>query len=138
MGSHSGVGAGTEVDYVKVHECRRQCQFFGSTVDIGHLVVTGVGDDNSWTDGWQGSAQYVVLRRRDNGDNGIEADNNAENNDAAPRSNPTLANVIISITMHPISACRFARPAATILNTTVIGFNESCLDIDHDATGTNR
>ena len=29
----------------------------------------------------------------DNGDNGIEADNNAENNDATPRIYPTLSNV---------------------------------------------
>lgn len=136
-----GVGAGTEVDYVQVHMSADDgVEFFGGTVDIGHLVVTGVGDDSlDWTDGWQGSAQYVVLHQHDdNGDNGIEADNNAENNDAAPRSNPTLANVTIigspNSDASDIGMQIREGTATTILNTAVIGFNDACLDIDHDAT----
>ena len=68
-------------------------EFFGGTVGIKHVLVTGVGDDSmDWTDGWRGSAQYVVLQQYDdNGDNGIEADNNGDANDAEPRSNPTLS-----------------------------------------------
>ena len=67
-------------------------EFFGGNVFAKHLIVTGVGDDSlDWTDGWQGGAQFVILHQHDdNGDNGIEADNNAENNEAAPRSNPML------------------------------------------------
>ena len=66
------------------------------TVGIKH-VLHGVGDDSmDLTDGWRGSAQYVVLQQYDdNGDNGIEADNNGDANDVEPRSNPTLSNFTI-------------------------------------------
>ena len=39
-------------------------EFFGGTVDVKFVLVTGVGDDSlDWTDGWQGSAQYDILHR---------------------------------------------------------------------------
>jgi hypothetical protein len=51
-----------------------------------------VADDMfDWTDGWTGKGQFWVGQQYpDDCDNGIEADNNAENNDALPRSNPTI------------------------------------------------
>ena len=136
-----GVGAGTEIDYVQVHmNADDGIEFFGGTVDIKHVLVTGVGDDSlDWTDGWQGSAQYVILHQHDdNGDNGIEADNNGEDNEASPRSNPTLSNFTIigspDNANSDIGLQIREGTAATILNTAVIGFNEACLDIDQDAT----
>ena len=93
-----GVGSNTVVDHVQVHmNADDGIEFFGGTVDVKHIVVTGVGDDSlDWTDGWAGSAQYVILHQHDdNGDNGIEADNNGENNDASPRSMPVLSNFTI-------------------------------------------
>jgi hypothetical protein len=93
-----GVGANTTLDYIQVHmNADDGVEFFGGTADIKHLVVSGVGDDAlDWTDGWQGNGQYIVLQQHlDAGDNGIEADNNGENNIAAPMSNPTLSNLTI-------------------------------------------
>ena len=86
-----GVGSGTEVDFIQVHmNADDGVEFFGGNVFAKHLIVTGVGDDSlDWTDGWQGGAQFVILHQHDdNGDNGIEADNNAENNEAAPVQTP--------------------------------------------------
>ncbi len=93
-----GVGSGTEVDYVQVHmNADDGIEFFGGTAQVKHVLVTGVGDDMlDWTDGWQGKAQFVVLQQfADAGDNGIEADNNGDDNEASPRSNPTLSHITI-------------------------------------------
>ena len=115
-------------------------EFFGGTVDVKHIVVTGVGDDSlDWTDGWAGPAQYVILHQHDdNGDNGIEADNNGENNDASPRSMPVLSNFTIigspESDASDLGILVREGTAATIMNTAVIGFNDACLDVDHDAT----
>ena len=50
-----GVGSGTEVDYIQVHmNADDGVEFFGGTVGIKHVLVTGVGDDSmDWTDGWR-------------------------------------------------------------------------------------
>lgn len=140
-----GVGAGTTVDYVQVHmNADDGVEFYGGTVNAKHVVVTGVGDDSlDWTDGWTGSAQFVVLQQHDDasGDNGIEADNNGDNNDATPRSNPTLSNLTIigapdSDTSDYGMLLREGT-AASIHNALVVGFNDACLDVDNTATFTN-
>lgn len=136
-----GVGAGTTVDYVQVHMNKDDgVEFFGGTVNVKHVLLTGIADDClDWTDGWQGKAQFVVAQQYDDAsDNGIEADNNAENNDAAPRSMPTLSNITLigSPSSDKSDAGMLLREgtAAKIHNAIVIGFNEACIDIDHTAT----
>lgn len=138
-----GVGSGTEVDYVQVHmNADDGVEFFGGTVSAKHLLVTGAGDDSiDWTDGWRGNLQHVIVQQYDdNGDNGIEADNNGDANDAEPRSNPTLANM--SIIGSPESAdsdlgiLLREGTAAYVLNTVVAGFEDAGLDIDNAATWT--
>ena len=138
-----GVGSGTEVDYIQVHmNADDGVEFFGGTVGIKHVLVTGVGDDSmDWTDGWRGSAQYVVLQQYDdNGDNGIEADNNGDANDAEPRSNPTLSNFTIvgspDSESSDLGLLLREGTAAHIMNTVVVGFNDAGLDIDNSATWT--
>ena len=58
-----GVGSGTEVDYVQVHNNLDDgVEFFGGTVNAKHMVLTGNADDSlDWTDGWQGSIQYLII-----------------------------------------------------------------------------
>ncbi|TNE84872.1 MAG: hypothetical protein EP330_28120 [Deltaproteobacteria bacterium] len=136
-----GVGAGTEVDYVQVHmNADDGIEFFGGTAQVKHVLITGVGDDSmDWTDGWTGKAQFVVLQQYDDSsDNGIEADNNGDNNDATPRSMPTISNV--TIIGSPNSAASDSGmllregTAAHLSNILVTGMNDSCLDVDHTAT----
>ena len=94
-----GVGNGTEVDYIQVHNNQDDCvEFFGGTVDVKHLICTGAGDDNLDIDwGYQGRMQYVLIQQSNGvGDHVVESDNT--NADAAvayltePRSNPIVAN----------------------------------------------
>ena len=94
-----GVGSGTTVDYVQVHNNQDDCvEFFGGTVNVTHLVCTGAGDDNLDIDwGYTGKMQYVVVKQsRGAGDHIVESDNT--NADASvgylttPRSQPKIAN----------------------------------------------
>jgi len=94
-----GVGNGTVVDYIQVHNNQDDCvEFFGGTVDVKHLICTGAGDDNLDIDwGYQGRMQYVLVQQSNGvGDHVVESDNT--NADAAvayltePRSNPIVAN----------------------------------------------
>ena len=76
--SFGGVGSGTEVEYVQVHNNLDDgVEFFGGTVNVKHLVLTGNFDDSMDTDlGWTGAAQFVLILQRDDatdqGDNGFE------------------------------------------------------------------
>ena len=93
-----GVGSGTVVDYVQVHFNQDDgIEFFGGTVNAKHLYCTGIRDDSfDWTDGWTGKGQFWVAQQRgDDADNGFEADNNGDDNEANPRSNPTIYNVTL-------------------------------------------
>lgn len=96
-----GVGKGTTVDYVQVHEGSDDgFEFFGGTVDTKHLIVTNfaseVGDDLfDWTEGWNGTNENWYGKRTNGGNRGIEADNNSNNHMAAPIANPTIKNITL-------------------------------------------
>ena len=136
-----GVGSETEIDFIQVHmNADDGVEFFGGNAFAKHLLITGAGDDSlDWTDGWQGGAQFVILHQHDdNGDNGIEADNNAENNEATPRSNPTLSNFTLigspDSERSDIGILLREGTAASLSNFLVVGFNDGCLSVDNDAT----
>jgi len=138
-----GVGSSTTIDYVQVHmNADDGVEFFGGAAEAKHLVLTGIGDDClDWTDGWRGKAQFVVGQQyADSANNGIEADNSGDNNDAVPRSNPTLSNLTLlgapsgGDTASDIGMLLREGTAANISNVIVAGFNDACLDVDHDAT----
>ena len=136
-----GVGRGTEVDYVQVHlNADDGVEFFGGTVDAKHLVLTGIGDDSiDWTGGWQGRVQYAVVKQfSDDGDQGIEADNNGDDNDAAPVARPVLSNLtFIGSGNADIGMLLREGTGANIYNAIVTGFGEECVDIDQEFTFTN-
>ncbi|MEQ9437365.1 MAG: hypothetical protein RJQ02_16200 [Hyphomonas sp.] len=72
----AGVGSGTTVEYVQVHNSSDDgIEFFGGTVNAKYLVLTGNDDDSLDTDnGYDGSLQYVVVKQRAaGGDNMVEA-----------------------------------------------------------------
>ena len=88
-----GVGNGTTVDYVQVHNNSDDgVEFFGGTVNVKHLVLTGNDDDSIDTDnGYQGNIQYaIVVQRADGGDNIVEASSAAPG--VTPSSNATISN----------------------------------------------
>ncbi len=94
--SFGGVGSGTTVEYVQVHNNSDDgMEMFGGTVDLKHIVLTGIDDDSLDTDnGWNGNAQFIIVKQRDGrGDNGFEMSSTGT---AAPLpTNPTIANFTI-------------------------------------------
>ncbi len=139
-----GVGAGTEVDHIQVHyNLDDGVEMFGGTVNAKYLLLTGDADDSlDWTDGWIGLVQFVVAQQRgDDADQGIEADNSAENNNLLPRAYPLIYNFTL------VGAPGFQEgsesdtgmliregTAGGFYNGIVTGFKEDAVDVDQSAT----
>jgi len=90
-----GVGSGTTIEYVQVHQNLDDgVEFFGGNADAKYVYLTGNADDSlDWTDGWRGRAQFVLIQQYTaDADNGFECDNNGDNTELSPRSNPTIYN----------------------------------------------
>jgi len=93
-----GCGSATHLDYIHAHMGADDgVEFFGGTASISHLVVSQPDDDGlDWDFGWSGKAQFVIVQQNGVvGNHGFEADNNENDNDADPRSNPTIWNVTL-------------------------------------------
>jgi hypothetical protein len=96
--SFAGVGDSTLVDYIQVHENLDDgVEFFGGTVNVSHVVLTGNGDDSfDWAFGWNGSAQHIYIQHNDTAVNrGIEGDNSEDFPATTPVTNPTISNMTI-------------------------------------------
>ncbi len=138
----NGVGSGTIIDYVQVHEGLDDgVEVFGGKVQMKHLVLTNNQDDSlDWTSGWQGRAQFVLIKQSPSvGDRGIEADNNEKNNDSLPRAQPILSNLtIIGRSGETATQGILLRrgTGANIWNTVVTG-SPTCLMIDSGPTFVN-
>lgn len=96
--SFFGVGSGTTVEYVQVHEGSDDgFEFFGGTVNTKYLVSTSNEDDQfDWTEGWSGTNEnWFGKLGLGRGNRGIEADNNSSNHVATPISNPSIKNLTL-------------------------------------------
>ncbi len=92
----AGCGSGTTLSHIQVHRAKDDgVEFFGGTANIDHLVVSGASDDSLDCDlGWRGQGQFLVLHQIPGvGDSAIECDNLGSDEDAEPRTHPTLSNV---------------------------------------------
>jgi hypothetical protein len=129
------VGDATVVEYVQVHNNLDDgIEFFGGTVNAKYIVLTGNDDDSlDWTDGWVGNLQYLYIEQTDGGDNAIEADNRSDEEDALPRSNPTIANMTV-IGKSDERALRFRAGTAVTLYNSFVDGSERCIRVD----GTSR
>jgi hypothetical protein len=90
-----GCGTQTTIDHVQVHfNSDDGLEFFGGTADAKYVLITNAEDDSlDWTFGWQGRLQFLVaIQGGSEADNGIEADNDENNANLQPRSNPTIYN----------------------------------------------
>lgn len=81
-----GVGSGTTAEYIQVHQNGDDgVEFFGGNVGVRYVFLTENQDDSVDTDdGWNGSAQYVVIY--DPGDHAIESDGDPEEGGVDPTS----------------------------------------------------
>ncbi|MBS7458918.1 hypothetical protein [Coralloluteibacterium stylophorae] len=88
----AGVGAGTTIEYVQVHNSSDDgIEFFGGTVNASHMVFTGNDDDSIDTDsGWNGAMQYGIVIQRANGGDRMNEMSSASGR--TPASNPKIAN----------------------------------------------
>lgn len=140
-----GVGSGTTVDYVQTHMTSDDgIEFFGGTVNVSHVVITGSDDDSmDWTGGWTGKAQFVVaMQLPDSGteaERGIEADNLKGTNSATPYSNPTISNVTLLGRSGNAKQGMMLREGTKgmIYNAVVTGFEGVCVTVDHAQTEAN-
>lgn len=137
-----GVGAGTTLHHFQVlYNKDDGIEMFGGTPSFSYGILTGCADDSvDWTQGWRGDAQFVVIQQdgRD-ADNGIEADNLQEDNDAEPRAKPNLYN--FTIIGDPTRGDESDKgmvlrrgTGANIRNTIVTGFKEDGIDVDDEST----
>ena len=98
LGLH-GVGSGTAIDHVQVHESAGDgIQFVGGAANCTHCVSSGAADDGlDWAGGWQGTVQYVFLQQNPGqGDCGIEADSAGQASRSEPRPSPRLYNLTLT------------------------------------------
>lgn len=94
-----GVGSGTTVEYVQVHEGADDgFEFYGGSVKASYLVSTSNEDDQfDWTEGWNGknNTNWYGKLGLGRGNRGIEADGLEENHAASPYSFPTITNLTL-------------------------------------------
>lgn len=90
-----GVGAGTVISNVQVsRNADDGIEFYGGAANATNVLLTGIEDDSfDWTYGWRGHVeQTVVWQGNQNGDQGIEADNEKSVPNREPRSKPVIIN----------------------------------------------
>jgi len=139
-----GVGRGTTVDHIQVSFNKDDgVEMFGGTVDLKHVVLTNIGDDSiDWTFGWSGRLQFAIAQQRgDDADKGLEADNNGNNNDLLPRSNPTIYNVTLigdpatDFGAESVEGLRLREgTAGTLRNFIVTGFKSAGVNVANTST----
>lgn len=97
--SFQGVGYGTTVDHVQVHQNDDDgMEFFGGAVDVKNFVLTANKDDDvDWDEGYVGNLQHgfiVKTTSKDNSRHAFELDTAGDNAESTRQeSNPTVANV---------------------------------------------
>jgi hypothetical protein len=139
----AGCGSSTKLDYVQVHKGKDDgIEFFGGQPDAKHIVVTNAEDDSiDWDFGFRGRIQFLLIQQNPaEADAAFEADNQQDNNDASPRSKPTVYNATIigprgtSGTQHGLVLRRGTW--GIMKNFILVGYPKAAIDI-RDAAGVN-
>lgn len=139
----AGCGEGTIIRNLHVHASLDDgVEIFGGAPDLRYILITEPGDDGlDWDQGWTGNAQFVVIRMSRRGDNAIEADSNASQHSAAPRSQPTIANLSIFGPDDTLANARAillrSGTGAHFINVLIQGFPLDPIDIRDAATVDN-
>ncbi len=139
--SLQAVGSGTSIDYIQVHQNLDDgIEWWGGSVDVKHILVTGVGDDGlDWDFGYHGRVQYAVVHQAgDAGNNALEGDNNPDVYDAAPTSAPVFSHLTLigSTTIPEDNFGILARrgTAGQFWNVAAMDFTVACLAIRDQET----
>ena len=137
-----GVGNGTTIEYVQVHEGSDDgFEWFGGTVDANYLISTSNEDDQfDWTEGWNGKGSFWYSKEGlGKGNRGIEADNNSQNRAATPTSAPTISNLTlvglgVDYTGSENQALKLREGTHGIFNNVYITDFKTGIDVQHDET----
>ena len=151
----NAIGKGTTIRYIQAHRGADDgIEFFGGTNHNKYLIATdGTDDGYDIQLGTRNVSQYVIVRvspqfapsGTQNGDKGIEADNNEFGFDqvqCAGRSNTTIANMTIigdtrlgAAFPGSIQGAHWRRGVAFgLVNSIVTNFKSGALRIEQDAT----
>ena len=87
------MGSGTKISNVYVvNGSDDGIEFFGGSVNIDHCLVENCTDDSfDWTEGWNGTAEYIVAYQSVDGcDCLMECDNNGDDASAETVSDPVI------------------------------------------------
>lgn len=94
-----GVGSGTDLSFIQVHNSGDDgIEWFGGTVNMRNVVVTGALDDSlDFDEGWTGNVQFAVVRQALTATGGpdrvIEGSNRTVSSAGGSlNTNPTFAN----------------------------------------------
>ncbi|KUJ52687.1 hypothetical protein [Chryseobacterium sp. JAH] len=136
-----GVGSGTTIDNVSmINGTDDGIEFFGGTVNVSNIISVGNEDDAfDWTEGWNGTATNIYTKRRTTGvgNRGIEADNNADNKDANPRSNPTIKNAtFIGATSGEADGLKLREGTYASIDNVVLSNWTTGINVEHDQSVT--
>lgn len=136
-----GVGNGTKIENVAlINGSDDGIEFFGGTVNVSNIVSIGNEDDAfDWTEGWNGTATGIYTKRRADGtgNRGIEADNNSNDNNANPRSNPTIKNAtFIGTTSGEADGMKLRVGTYGTFDNIVLSGWTTGINIEHDASVT--
>ncbi len=137
-----GVGSGTKIEYVQLHEGADDgIEFFGGTVNTKYIVSTSNEDDQfDWTEGWTGQNEFWYGKEGlGRGNRGIEADNNSNNHTLGPISNPTIKNLTLiglgnNYNGAENQALKLRVGTKGKLENVVLANWAKGIDIEHDAT----
>lgn len=127
------VGSGTVISHIQAYAGLDDAvEFFGGTANARYVIGTAGNDDGlDWDEGWSGKIQYLLMYYTDasNGDHGIEAANNPDNDDALPRATPIISNASFIGAAGTGDGIRFKEgTAGQVWNSVVTGFEASCIN----------
>ena len=140
------VGDGTVLEHLQSYRGKDDgFEWFGGTANAKYLISYEGGDDGfDWDEGWSGKVQFAYAKWAPESlalgnDNGFEASNQADNNDASPRAIPSWSNVSLIGNGEGAGNGLHLKEGTGghLSNILVSGFNKAgkaCLFVDHAAT----
>ncbi|WP_404986958.1 hypothetical protein ACI513_08460 [Chryseobacterium sp. M5] len=134
-----GIGNETRVESVALlNNADDGIEIYGGTVNVSNIVSIGNTNHSfSYKDGWIGNATNIYTKRKADGtgNNGITGINNAGNDNASPRSNPTIKNVtFIGGTSGESNGIKLKQGTFATLDNVVISDWSTGINIESDST----
>ncbi len=145
-----GVGHGTVIDYVQVHNNLDDgIEWFGGTVNATHLVLTNNDDDDiDFDEGYMGNVQYALVVKNQtpgalpagsNDPRGIEGNSDLAKAEETPQTHAAIANVTLiggEINNGQPGIKLRGKVEANLAKMVVTGFTSGCYEIK-DSEETN-